>query len=174
MPVDASKVKLGPCKITWDVDNATPTVFEMTKGVVLNFSQSTKVVTIDQTGESAIKEIILGENGSVEVGIAEHDLEKLSKIIPNATLVTNATDTTKKKIKIGKLAGTDLFSIAKKVKIEPIGGTAADTVVLLKAAPKVELSQNFNLNDERLTKVVFMAYADAATGALMEIGDPTA
>lgn len=175
MASDLTKVKLGPCKVTYDV-GGTAVVFETTKGgVVLTYEEETREVTVDQFGNTPVKEIVIGRKAQVEVPFAEYDLDKLAKIIPGATLVTNGTDPNKKRVDVEASDVIDLYSYAKKVKIEPLSAdaTANDTVILYKAAPRPQLNYNYSYDGELVTNVTFKAYPDS-TGKLIAFGDETA
>lgn len=155
---DTAKVYLGPAKVSFGT--ATPTVFDLTKGVTLNYTQNAQPVTVDQFGDTPIKEVITGESMSVEVTIAEGDLSKLQKVMPGSTY-----DAPTKTLTVNKAAGIDLLSIADQLKIEPNVAGAFDTVTLMKAAAKPNISRGYTANGEQVYNVTFVAYPDA-TGKL--------
>lgn len=176
---DISKIKLGPCKVTFDVGGTAPIVFDTTKGgVVLTYEETTKETTIDQYGNTPVKEIIIGRNATIEVPFAEYDIDKLAKIIPGTTLTTNATTPTKKRLDVDASKVIDLYDYAKKVKIEPLAAnaTANDAVILYKAAPRPNLKFTYSYEGELITNVTFKGYpADGtAIGKLIAFGDETA
>ncbi|MFC4103599.1 hypothetical protein [Paenibacillus xanthanilyticus] len=176
MASDLTKIKLGPCKVTFDVGGTSPVVFETTKGgVVLNYEQTTREVTVDQFGNTAVKELVLGHSATVEVPFAEFDLDKLAKIIPGATLTTNGTTPEKKRVDVNATTVIDLFSVAKELKIEPLSTTATanDAVTLYKAAPRPNLNYTYSYEGELITNVTFKGYPDA-DGNIIGFGDQTA
>lgn len=172
MASDLTKVKLGPCKVTYDLDG-TPVVFETTKGgVVLTYSETTRETTVDQYGETAVGEYVTARAASVEVPFAEYDLDKLSTIIPGSTLVTGSTSGTKR-VDVSAVDVVNLLDHAKKVKVEPLEGTAEDAVILYKAAPRANISYTYDYNNELVTNVTFKAYPDESN-LLIGFGDETA
>lgn len=175
MASDLTKVKLGPCKVTFDV-GGTPVVFETTQGgVVLTYEMTTREVVVDQFGTTPVREIITGRSAMVAVPFAEYDLTKLAKIIPGSTLVVDGTDANKKRVDVDASQIVDLFSYAKEVRIEPLSeaATANDTVTLYKAAPTTNLNYTYSYDNELITNVTFKGYPNAA-GLLLGIGDPDA
>ena len=171
MAADSSKVKLGPAKVTFDVDG-TPVEFEATQGgVVLNYTITTREVNIDQYGTTPIKEIITGHQASIEVPFAEYDLAKLNAIIPGAVLVGSGSS---RRVDIDASAVTDLLDRAKKVIITPLfSDDPEDIVTLYKAAPVPQLNYTYSYENEWITNVTFKAYPDA-DGNLIAFGDPDA
>ncbi|MBJ6364147.1 hypothetical protein ACFOQM_23275 [Paenibacillus sp. GCM10012307] len=176
MAVDAEKIKLGPCRVTFDFEGTKPIVFEQTQGgVVLTYEETTRDINVDQLGSSAADVIITGRTASVAVPIIEHDLEKLAAIIPGAKLVIDGTDPTKKRVDVNALVVQRLFPFAKKVKLEPLDekATVEDTVILHKAAPQTNLNYTYNYDNELVTNTTFRAFPDS-DGLLISFGDPSA
>ena len=176
MAVDAEKIKLGPCKVTFDFDGTEPVIFEQTQGgVVLTYEETTRDVLTDQTGSGAVDVLITGRTASIAVPIIENDLEKLAKIIPGAKLVVDATYPTKKRVDVKSNVIERLFPFAKKVKLEPLdtSATADDTIVLHKAAPQTNLNYTYSYDNELITNTTFRAFPDE-TGLLISFGDPDA
>jgi hypothetical protein len=176
MASNTEDIKLGPCKVTFDVGGSAPVVFETTQGgVVLTYEETTRAVNIDQYGTTPVKEIVTGRTATVAVPIVEYDLPLLAAIIPGATLVTDGTTATKKKVVVSATTVIDLLSYAKKVKIEPLaaGSTANDAITLVKAAPRPALNYTYSFDNELITNVTFTAYP-AANGDFIIFGDETA
>lgn len=174
MPTDITKIKLGPCKVTFDADGAQPVVFETTQGgVTMTYEEETREITVDQYGNTPVKELVIGRTATIEVPFAEYDLEKLATIIPGATLVVNGTDPNKKRIEVNANNVIDLFDYAKKVKLEPLNGDPNDAVIFFKAAPRPQLNYTYSYEGELITNVTFKAYPDS-DGKLLAFGDETA
>jgi len=173
MAVNAETIKLGPCKVTFDVGGTKPIVFEQTQGgVVLTYEETTRDINVDQLGTSPADVIITGRTATIAVPIVEFDLEKLSAIIPGAKLVV---DGDKKRVDVSAAKVERLFKYAKKVQLEPLdsGATAEDTVTLYKAAAQTNLNYTYSYDNELITNVTFRAFEDAENG-LISFGDPTA
>ncbi|RAU96840.1 hypothetical protein [Paenibacillus sp. YN15] len=176
MAANTEDIKLGPCKVTFDVGGTSPVIFETTQGgVVLTYEETTRAVNIDQYGTTPVKEIVTGRTATIACPIAEYDLAKLAAIIPGASLVTDGTTPTKQKVVVSATNVIDLLQYAKKVKLEPLaaGSTANDAITLLKAAPRPALNYTYSYDNELITNVTFTAYPDA-TGDLIVFGDETA
>jgi hypothetical protein len=147
-------VYLGPAKVTFGT--ATPITFDLTKGITLNYGQQTQPVTVDQFGTAPIKEVVTGQNMTVEVTIAESDFAKLTKLIPGS-----AYDAPSKTLTINNATGVDLLSIADKLVIAPNVTGAFDTITINKAAAHPDFSRQFTQNGEQVYKVTFVAYPDS-------------
>lgn len=170
---DTAKVKLGACNVSFN-----GTDLGLTKGgVEVEASTTTKKVTVDQFGETEVNEYITGRTIKVTVPLAETDLDTLASVIPGATLVTDGTDTTKKRIDIPTGVGSSLRDAAAVLICHPDANAADDknedlTVPL--AAPRGDISFAFKYDEERVYAVEFMGYPDNATGLLYQLGDDTA
>lgn len=176
MAVDAEKIKLGPCKVTFDFGGTKPVIFEQTQGgVVLTYEETTRDINVDQLGTSPADVIITGRTATIAIPIVEYDLEKLASIIPGAKLVTDATDPSKKRVDINALKVERLFKYAKKVKLEPLDSdaTESDTVILHKAAASTNLNYTYSYDNELVTNTTFRAFPDE-DGELISFGDPSA
>ena len=175
MAVDAEKIKLGPCKLTFDVEG-TPIVFEQTQGgVTLTYTENYRDINIDQLGDSPADAIRTGAVANVEAPIAEYDLEKLSAIIPGSKLIVDGTDPSKMRVDVSAAKVERMFKYAKSLKIEPLDSSASanDTIVLHKAAPQVNLNYSYTYDNELITNVTFKGFEDGAKG-LISFGDPDA
>lgn len=175
MASDIKKVKLGPCKVTYDV-GGTPVTFETTQGgVVLTYEMTTREVNVDQFGSTPVREIITGRTATLAVPFAEYDVPKLAKVIPGSTLVTDATDPTKQRVDVDASKIIDLIDFAKEVRIEPLSSnaTANDTITLYAAAPTTNLNYTYSYDNELITNVTFKGYPNE-DGYLLGIGDPDA
>lgn len=167
-------VKLGPCRITY---NSVDLGF--TKGgVEVEVTTDTHKVTIDQFGETAIAEYIMGRNVTVTMPLAETTLENLVAIMPGATLVTDSVDSTKKKVSVIPGTGLDLLTIAAELNLHPWALPASDKTqdfTIPKAATAGAISYAYKIDEERVYNCTFMAYPDTANGdVLFVVGDTTA
>lgn len=166
-------VKLGPCKVTFgDLD------LGLTKGgVEVNITTNKHEVTVDQFGTTVINDFITGRTGMVKVPMAETDLAKLLAVIPGATLITDATTPTKKKLNIPTGVGLSLIDVAQALVLHPTANAAnnkADDVTVPLAAPAGSISFSFQVENERVYAIEFQMYPDEATGLLCVFGDNSA
>ncbi|EXR82008.1 hypothetical protein J682_3459 [Acinetobacter baumannii 214216] len=172
MASDVKNVKLGVCKIMFDgVD------LGFTKGGVdVTVSTETHKVQVDQFGQTPINEYILGRTVVVKAPLAETTLENLVKIMPGATLVTDAQPPAKKRVDVPTGVGINLLDFAKELVLHPIGKPdtdKSDDFVVKRAATAGALDFGYKLEDERLFNTEFNAYPDE-NGKLFSIGDPAA
>lgn len=170
---DLNNIKLGPCKVTF---NAIDLGF--TKGgVEVEITTTKKKVTVDQFGETDVNEYITGRQISVKVPLAETDLATLASVLPGATLVTDATTSSKKKITVPSGTGLSLRGLANILRLHPYALADSDKsqdLTIPLAAPSGDISFAFRANEERVYAIEFTGYADATTGLLYTIGDPSA
>jgi hypothetical protein len=171
---DYSKIKIGACKVTFDVGATTPLVIETTiGGVEFNLKMATQEVKTDQTGDTIVKLIKKAVDVSAVVPIGEYDLKTIAKVIPGSTLITNAT-TSKSKVEVDGNAGLDLLDYAKELTIEPLNDAIDFTITLSKALPQPDFKFKYDANSERVTGVEFKAFPDPAMNNLMvTFGDKT-
>jgi hypothetical protein len=90
MASNTENVKLGVCNALFDsVD------LGYTKGgVEVEVQTNTHEVTVDQTGETPIDEIITGRTVQVTIPMAETTLENLARVMPGSTLVSDGAAAT--------------------------------------------------------------------------------
>lgn len=165
-------VKLGACDVEFDAVD-----LGLTKGgVEVTITTNKHEVTVDQFGQSVVNDIIMGRVGTVKVPMAESDLEKLVAVIPGATLVTDGTTPTKKKLNIPTGAGISLYDSAAKLVLHPTAnasGNKADDVTIPLAAPAGTMTFAFAVDQERVYNVEFTMYPDA-DGLMVIFGDESA
>jgi kynureninase len=169
-------VPIGPAKV--EFGTTSPVIFDITKGGIQFQAATTKQdITVDQYGDTAVKSILKGRTAQVTVPFALHDLDKLAAVIPNSTLVTDALDTTKKKIVVKTEAGYDLTKDAKKLVVKPTdsSATANDYITIPLAVAIADIEYTYNSDNERIANVTFVAYPDIDNGGTLYIlGDETA
>jgi hypothetical protein len=85
MASSTKNVKLGVCKVFYGgVD------LGLTKGgVEVEVTTETYKVEVDQYGQTAIKEQVMGRNVSARIPMAESTLENMANLMPGAALVTD-------------------------------------------------------------------------------------
>lgn len=166
MASSTENVKLGVCSVLFDdVD------LGFTKGgVEVEVATTTHEVKVDQTGETPINELITGRTVSVKVPLAETTLDNLVKIMPGATLITDGTDPTKKKVVVKTGVSMSLLDSAKVLTLRPKGTTGEDDFTVFKAACPGALNFAYKLDDERVFVANFKGYADAE-GEIFSVGD---
>jgi hypothetical protein len=169
VPIGPATVEYGP--------TGTATIFDITKGgIKFKATTNKQDITVDQFGNTPVKSIMKGRTCEVTVPFALHDLDKLSKVIPNSTLVTDGTVPTKKKLVVNAQAGTDLLASAKKLVIKPTdpAATANDWITIPLAGALADPEYAFDSDNERVVNITFVGYPDITTGELYVLGDETA
>lgn len=168
-------VPIGPATVEY---GATPEIFDITKGgIVFSTSTSKQDVTVDQYGDTVVKSIMKGRTAQVTVPFALYDLDKLAKVIPNSTIVTDGIDPTKKKLQVKSQSGYDLMSNAQKLVIKPTDpdASANDWITIPLAGALADMEYSYNSDNERIVNITFIAYPDLdADGLLYVLGDDTA
>ncbi|CDT52556.1 conserved hypothetical protein [Vibrio coralliirubri] len=167
-------IKLGTCRVTYDGQDLGLTA----GGVEVEVTTSTHETTVDQFGETVVKEILTGRNITVSVPMVETTIENLVTIMPGATLVTDGSDPDKKKVEVGASVGADLLSSAKELVLHPIGladtDKSEDLTIPLAATPG-GMNFAYTLDQERVYQANFKGYPDLSKDGLLFIyGDTTA
>lgn len=169
----AARVQLGACSVVFG-----STDLGLTKGgVEIQIQTESYKIMVDQFGNTEINEYIIGRTCSVTVPMAETDLTKLNLCLPGSSIVTDAVDSTKKKLVTPNAVGQSLLAVAQKLTCHPIARSAGDKsqdFVVPITAPKGDLNFGFKLNEERVYNVIFTGYPDLTTGTLFIMGDETA
>jgi len=168
-------VPIGPATVEFGSEN--PTIFNITSGgIVFSATTNTQDVTVDQYGDAPVKRIIRGGSASVTVPFALHDLDKLAAAMPNAELITDATDPNKKKLIVKAQAGQNLLDSADKLVIKPTDpqATPNDYITIPMAGCIVDPELTYNTETARVYNVTFTAFPDITDGTLYILGDETA
>lgn len=171
MASDVKNVKLGVCRVLFDGQDLGYTK----GGVDVSVATETHEVQVDQYGQTPINEYIMGRTVSVKVPLAETTLENLAKIMPGATLVTDAVSKTAR-VDVPTGVGTSLLDFAKTLTLHPINkpeSDKSDDFVVHKAATAGALEFAYKLEDERIFNCEFKGYP-SEDGKLFSVGDSLA
>lgn len=168
----AENIKLGTCSITYDGQDLGLTI----GGVEVEVQTNTHQTTVDQFGETIVKEYVTGRTLMVKCPLAETHIDQLVNIMPGATKVIDGVDPTKIKIEVDTAIGLDMLGSAKKLVLHPVANDVSDVsedfVVPLAAAPGA-LQFAYKTNEERIFLAEFKGYPDD-NGLLFVVGDETA
>lgn len=154
---------------------------EYTKGgMMFRYQEEHWGPTYDQTGNTPVDQVKVGESATAEVFMAENVVDKFSEIFPAAKVVANATDPTKKKIVWGGMIGQGFRQFAKPLVLRPIENLNPEDptqddksgdITILHAIPRAEFEFAFQLQQERIYKATFTGLPDKITGDLWVQGD---
>ena len=174
-------LELGPCIVKYGVSGSEVDLGFTMGGVKVTIETSVADVVSDQLGEVILKQIMIGRNATITIPFAETDIALFSKIIPLASLVTDAVTPTKQKTIINTPIGSDLVASAARslLLIKAIGNTAStdanDVFRFFKASPSGEVEFSFSVDDQRVYETEFTAYPDSTQSyAIGVFGDITA
>jgi hypothetical protein len=169
-------VPIGPATVEYG-EGADLVTFDITKGgIKFQATTNKQDITVDQYGDTPVKSIMKGRTCEVTVPFALHDLEKLSKVIPNSTFAKSGTAPSEKfKLSVKSQAGFDLLSNAKKLVIKPTDplSTANDWITIPLAGALADPEYTFDSDNERIVNITFVGYPDVDTGELFILGDET-
>lgn len=170
MASDIKNVKLGVCMVKFNGVDLGYTI----GGVEVAVKTDTHKVNVDQFGKTPINEYIMGREVSVKVPMAETTLENLVRIMPGATLITDAVDPLKMVVNVSTAIGTNLLDVAQALVLRPVGKTdASEDFTVFKAGTAGALTFAYKLENERVFNVEFSGYPDP-TGRLFAVGDTSA
>lgn len=96
-----------------------------------------------------------------------------AKVTLSGATLTGGADPTTRSATVGTGIGTDLLSIAKELRLHPVGrpdSDRSDDFVIPLAGTAGALQFAYKLEDERIYNVEFMGYPDPATGVLFRLG----
>ena len=145
MNIDATKINLGPCFLTFDSNELGATA----GGVNIIGEMKTREIKCDQSGETVLKEIVTGASLQVQTSLLEMDLAKIG-LFPNVNSNTFYDGT-----------GLDLLDVSKALVVTPV----ADEGVIWTIA-KAALKANFTINNDsenpRALGVTFSCYPDTS------------
>lgn len=172
------KLPLGPAIVEFGTGD-DKVIFDITKGgIVFTANTETKDVTVDQYGKTPTDKIIESRTAKVTVPFALYDLDRLAKVMPNATYVSSGEGpNAKKKIEVTVSTGFSLSSIAKPLVIKPIdpNATANDWITIFRAVPTADPEYTYDSDKERIVKIEFEGLAYLSKGGkLYVMGDETA
>lgn len=174
MASSTQNIKMGTCKVLYDGVDLGLTI----GGVEVEVTTTKKEIKVDQFGDTAANEFIMGRNITVRVPLAETTLENLVAIMPGATLVTDSSDPVKKKVTVTSGTGVSLISMAKELVLHPIDKPDEDhseDLVIPLAATAGEMQFAYKYDEERIFNCEFKGYPDRDNGGLLFIyGDKTA
>lgn len=169
---NTENIQLGTCKVIFDGTDMGLTI----GGVDVNVTTETHKTTVDQHGDTVVKEYIKGRNVTVSTRFAETTLENLVSLMPGSKLITDETNPEKMRVEVDSGVGKDLVKLAKELTLHPIDAAEDDKsqdFTLPRAATPGGMEYSFKKDDERVFNAEFSGYPDS-NGKLFHVGDPDA
>jgi hypothetical protein len=170
MPSDTANVKVGVATLSFDSNDLGYTK----GGSEVSVTTDTYVVTVDQFGNTPIKEIITGRTVMVTTPLAETTLDLMATIMPGATLTVDGVTPTKRKVEVVDSVGTDLLSIAAELVLHPQAlpaGDVSEDMIIPRASTPGAVSFAYQLDTERVFNAEWKGYPDPTTRVLFIYGD---
>jgi len=151
---------LGPCSVTFNSIDLGDTM----GGVIFRDTVESRDVKTDQDGVTPVDGVYVGRQVSVEVPLTRATLAKLADVIPGASTNTAGTILT-----VNNAVGSDRYATAAALVLSPLVNDVAFTELLtvFKASPSVDIEVVFDVDTQRVYKVIFTAYPDPASSNQM-------
>lgn len=165
---DATNIKMGTCNISFDGVDLGLTI----GGVEVEVTTNTHETKVDQYGDTAANETIMGRSIVVKAPLAETTLANMADLMPGATLIGTGTE----KVEVTTGVGVSLLTTAKELILHPIELLVSDlsedlTIPLANTPGAMQFAYKYD--QERVFMAEFKGYPDT-NGLLFTYGDPAA
>lgn len=170
----AANLDLGPCSVAFGTDASEVDLGYTEGGVTITFGTQTVELKSDQTGETPLDEVIVGQTAVIKVPLAEVTFDNLAIALNQTKLQYNGAYG----VPGTNLVGTSLLSAAQSLVLTKFvdGVESTDSEDIIKfavCAATGNFDYVFNKSNQRIVMVEFKAYPDA-NGNLYMIGDEDA
>lgn len=166
---DITKVQVGVCSVNYNGLDLGHTI----GGVEVIYKPKFKDVMVDLYGDTKVEQILVGEELTAKVALAEYTIANLRNAIPQATF-GGAANT---RITIGAKSGKSNKAVAYALTLHPISqGTKAYDINFYKASVGNQITLKHTNKDEKVIEIVFEALLDETRSDgnyLGMIGDST-
>lgn len=167
---DVTKVKVGVCSVTFNGVDLGHTL----GGVEVSYQPTYHDVTVDKYGKTVVDKVLIGEQITAKVPLAEYTIANLKVAAPQGSFAGAANA----RITLGQVSGGRASSTAAQLVLHPIAeGTRAFDVVFHKAYVANLVKLDHKIDGERIIEADFEALLDETKSAgnyLGFIGDSTA
>lgn len=160
-----SNVSMGAASITWGGVYLGHTL----GGAKFAFDRNFTELQVDKYGKTPVELALTGENLTIEVTCAEPIVDFMANAVPESADI----GTIKKKIGLGVDAGTGLRQFAKQLILHPLDNAVTDVsedVVVYLAVSVDKLELNYEVDKQRVFKVLFKALVDESRGNGYRLG----
>lgn len=159
----SDNINVGVADMTFLPDGeSVPIYLGLTKGgVTLKYEPKFHTIKADQTGETPLDDVLIGENVSVEYKLLDTSLEKMASIMPTASAEKEGEKV--KAVTFGRRPGLRLTHCSGKFVIHPISAGAGDfskDVIIYRAANTANLELAYKLDDEWVIPGKIVGYYD--------------
>lgn len=183
MTARTKKYDIGACHVFFKGPGASSEVAlgHTSGGVSVKISMETQEIEVDQLLEP-VDEIVTKRTITVGVPLVEFTPENLQMAFPGSTLVTDATDPTKKKLLINSVSGQSTRDNAGALRLHPVsadGDSDKSKDFLFPAAAPVttDLEITYTKDGLKTIPLEFKAYPseeEETAGLSLIVGDPAA
>lgn len=166
---DVTKVKVGPCSVTYNGVDLGHTV----GGVEVIYTPTHFDVQVDKYGDTAVEKVLTGEDLRAKVPLAEYTIANLKNAMPQGQFQGAANA----RVHVGKSAGASARAAAAQLVLHPLNeGTRAFDIVFHKAYVANQVKLEHKINATKVVEVEFEALLDETksdNNYLGFIGDST-
>lgn len=175
----SEKINIGVCDITFTpAGEEIPIYLGITKGgTELEYEPTYHDLTSDQTGETPLDSILIGEQVKVSANLLDTTREHMSVVMPTADKEMDGGDI--KAVTFGRRPGLRLANHSGVLRIHPISAGVGKTdldAIIYRAANKSKLELSYKLDEEWVIPCEFVGYPDdfrPEGDQLFRIGDIT-
>ncbi len=175
----SEKINIGVADITFTPDGTDiPIYLGLTKGgTTLTYTPEFYDITADQTGNTPLDSILIGEAVQVVASLLDTTVDHIATVVPTAD--KEVEDGKTKAVTFGRRPGLRLGNHAGVLRVHPISAGVGKTdkdVIVYRAANKANLELAYQLEDEWVIPCEFVGYPDdfrPEGDQLFRIGDYT-
>lgn len=155
---------LGPCQVIFDGTSLGETLGD----VIFRSTVESRQIREDSKGTTPVDEILIGAGVQVEVPMTRSSLAQLAAAIPGATISGSI-------MTVSSPVGQSQVGVAGVLVLKPLTGAGlqvgpqASWLTVPIAAPRTDLEITYNVENQRVYKVMFIGFADA-NGLLWKVG----
>lgn len=175
----SEKINIGVADITFTPEGSDmPIYLGLTKGgTKLEYDPDFYDITSDQTGNTPLDSILIGEGVKVTANLLDTSLDHIAAVVPTADKEEEGGKT--KAVTFGRRPGLRLGNVAGVLRVHPVSAGVGRTdkdVIVYRAANKASLELAYELENEWVIPCEFVGFPDdfrPEGDQLFRIGDYT-
>ena len=138
-------------------------------GIVFKYAPKFKDITVDQYGETPIDKVLIGEEVTIKVNLAEPQVAQLNQAMPAGGHTVGASA---ERLAIGTDSGYSTRADGKALVLHPVslGASTAEDITIYKAVASEPVELNFEVDNQRVYEVTFTALIDETNGNGRRLG----